>query len=421
MGHRNKGGWWTLTLFAANEIPSAVVTFVALIMFLQTDKGVAMSTLFASVMLLPWVAQPLMRRTMPGTGGGRLWLHAAEVSLTLTLTVFALTLGKWKTWMPAMLLWISWLSAWHDMLARRYYERRTGGNATEYQDTLRTLASQMATVLTYGLMIMVVGVFQIYFRQRAITYSWALGCYMLAGVYMCLTIINAMLLTSPGNRLMPYRRRQPLMRAGQVRQMAVLMLMLMPQGLMFYSRTIFLLASPRQGGLGCTLQEVGFAQGTIGVIAFLLGVTAGRAVQRRLGEERMKWPLTVCLGLSPAVYMAMTWLRPEGAVMLSVYTFLAQALFGLGLNSCRVYIEKISGERYGNTVNPLYIPVISLSILLPMAVSGFLLEKMTYGGFFMLDTLCAPAAWLVMAVMQHYRTGTSDTNNVCGTEAAESL
>jgi PAT family beta-lactamase induction signal transducer AmpG len=61
-------------------------------------------------------------------------------------------------------------------------------------------------------------------------------------------------------------------------------MMLLPQGLMFYSRTIFLLARPQYGGVGCTLQEIGFAQGTIGVIAFLLGVSMGRSMQYRYGE-----------------------------------------------------------------------------------------------------------------------------------------
>ena len=60
----------------------------------------------------------------------------------------------------------------------------------------------------------------------------------------------------------------------------------------------------------------------------------------------------------------------------------------------RKYIENISGERYQNVVNPLYIPVISLCLLLPMALSGFLLERMSYEHFFLMDALCAPIAWI---------------------------
>ena len=135
------------------------------------------------------------------------------------------------------------------------------------------------------------------------------------------------------------------------------------------------------------MQEVGFAHGTIGVIAFLAGVSAGRGMQHRYGEENLKWPLALCLGLSPAVYLLMTQCEPQGVWTLSAYTFMAQILFGMGLNACRRYIENISGERYRKTVNPLYIPVISLCILMPMALSGFMLEKMTFEEFFLADAV----------------------------------
>lgn len=392
----NEGGLWTITLFAANEIPSVVVTFVALIMFLQMSMGVALSTLFAAVLLLPWVAQPLMRRLLPGMEGNRWWLNLVEVMLAGTLVFFALTMKYGIWWTVAMLALASVLSAWHDLLARAYYRRRTQHAAEQYHKVLRATASQMATVLTYGLLIMAVGVLQIYFRQRSQTYSWALGCYLLAGAYMLLTLANMLLLRGTGNDPAGTRQQWPWQRSGWARQVAMLVLMLLPQGLMFYSRTIFLIARPQQGGLGCTLQEVGFAHGTIGVISFLAGVAFGRAMENRWGDARMQWPLALCLGLSPAVYLAMTQWRPENVWMLSAYTFAAQLFFGMGLNACRRYIENISGERYRNAVNPLYIPVISMCILLPMVLSGFMLEWLTYAQFFMLDALCALPMLLVI-------------------------
>lgn len=359
-----------------------------------------MSTLFAAILLLPWVAQPLMRKLLPGTEGGRLWLHMAEILLTAAMLIFALTIGNGKWWCMGMLTCISLLSAWHDLLARCYYKRCTTHAQEKYHTMLRTLSAQMATVLTYGLMIMAVGMLQIYFRQRAITYSWSLGCYILAGAYLLMTLMNLLLLRNPGNTPLPLPQQWPWNQKGWLWQTATLLMLLMPQGLMFFSRTIFLLTRVPQGGLGCTLQEIGFAQGTIGVIAFLLGVATGRTLQHKCGEKTMRWPLTFCLGLSPTVYLAMTHWEPEGLWMLSAYTFMAQLLFGLGLNACRKYIELISGERYQNAVNPLYIPIISLCILLPMSLSGFLLETMSYKQFFLIDALSAPLMWIFIAVMQ---------------------
>ena len=392
----NEGGFWTITLFAANEIPSAVVTFVALIMFLQMNIGVALSTLFAAILLLPWVAQPFMRRLLPGMGGDRWWLHLIEIILAGTMALFALTLRNGMWWTMLMLAWISTLSAWHDIMAKHYFMRRTMMAQETHHLVLRALSSQMATVLTYGLMIMAVGMLQIYFRQRSQTYSWALGYYILAGAYLLMTLMNMLLLRNAGNTEITTTRQWPWQQKRWKEHLIMLLLMLMPQGLMFYSRTVFLLAQPQEGGLGCTLQEVGFAHGTIGVIAFLTGVALGKGILNKWGENRTKWPLTICLGLSPAVYLTMTHCKPEGVWMLSEYTLMAQLLFGIGLNACRRYIENLSGERYRNSVNPLYIPAISLCIVLPMALSGFLLERLDFKLFFMLDTLCAPITWVAI-------------------------
>jgi PAT family beta-lactamase induction signal transducer AmpG len=211
-----------------------------------------------------------------------------------------------------------------------------------------------------------------------------------------MTLTNMLLLRNPDHTQMNVTRQWPWQQKRWKEQMIMLVLMLLPQGLMFYSRTVFLLTQPQLGGLGCTLQEVGFAHGTIGVIAFLAGVALGKSILNKWGENRTKWPLTICLGISPAVYLAMTQSKPEGVWVLSAYTFVAQLMFGIGLNACRRYIENISGERYRNSVNPLYIPAISLCIMLPMTLSGLLLERLGFANFFLLDTLCAPVTWLMI-------------------------
>lgn len=399
MYRRRKGGLWIFTLFVTNEIPSVVVTFVALVMFLQMGVGMGMATVYGAMLLLPWAVQPLMRSLLlrlRDCNAGRRWILVTECLMSMMLALFAMLMGGAPLRTLGMLMCISCLAAWHDIVARTYYGSLMGHMCGRWGDVVRTVSSQTATVLTYGLMLMAVGVLEIYFRQKAMWYSWVLCCYLLAGVYMVFALANMVLMKKADTPLLPsvphHRRRQWMMQSG------MLALLLLPQGLMFFSRTIFLLARPQQGGLGCTLQEVGFAQGTIGVIAFLLGVTVGQRMLYRWGAARTELPLTVCLGLSPLVYLVMTRWHPEGLTVLSVYTFLAQLLFGLGLNGCRCRIEYISGERYRNVVNPLYIPIISLCLLLPMAGSGFLAERLSFRGLFLLDALCAPAMWIAMAV-----------------------
>jgi PAT family beta-lactamase induction signal transducer AmpG len=171
-----------------------------------------------------------------------------------------------------------------------------------------------------------------------------------------------------------------------------LFFLLLPQALMFHTRVLFLLAPVSEGGLGCSLQWIGMAQGTVGIIAFSLGLGLGRRWERKTKVFSSIPFAHVTLLLSPFVYYAMTLWPPQTLPMLCVATFVAQFTFGLGLNACIPYIRAVSGERYSSTVNYIYIPAVALVMLLPMAISGGLAEYLGFRAFFTLDAFMAVPA-----------------------------
>lgn len=404
---------WILTLFAAEEIPSALVTFVALLIFLQLGVPVWQATLFAAILFLPWIFKSWARSYVGWAGHFKHWIHFVEILLAfgLVAVAFAVQNGKW--WTLGCLFVISILCSWHELLARKYYERILNISQQESYEPLKIVSSQMAVVLTYGLMLMLVGVLQIYFRQRNIAYSWSLGCYAMAGVFLLIALLHGLILertprerTLAGNsvagsfkaeiRVIERIRHRPMW----WRHILMLQMMLLPQGLMFLSRTIFLLDKSQNGGLGCTLQEIGFAQGTIGVIAFMLGISAGRWMLRKAPKDNaVQWAMYICLGLSPFLYLMMTITRPDSLFSLCMATMQAQFMFGFGLNACQRHVRYISGERYRTTVNLLYVPLISLCMFVPMALSGWMLTKMNYETFFLIDLATAPVAWILIKLL----------------------
>ena len=122
-----------------------------------------------------------------------------------------------------------------------------------------------------------------------------------------------------------------------------LFILLLPQALLFNTRVFFLLASTDEGGLGCSVQEVGFAQGTIGVLAFSLGVVLGRALMKKHGQRAMFWNTAVVLTFSPLSYWLMAREpQPDDLLLICCMTFFAQLCFGFGLNVCRPFITTVS-------------------------------------------------------------------------------
>ena len=86
----------------------------------------------------------------------------------------------------------------------------------------------------------------------------------------------------------------------------------------------------------------------------------------------------------------MTIRQPESLWQLCLCTMTAQLLFGFGLGVCRLPVSAISGARYRNTINMLQIPLVSAAMLMPMAISGWMVEQMGFSSYFLINLLCAP-------------------------------
>ena len=153
--------------------------------------------------------------------------------------------------------------------------------------------------------------------------------------------------------------------------------------------------------VGVTMQEIGFAQGTVGVIAFSIGIAIGRWLINRYTLPRLFWPMALSIVLSPFVYLGMTIYPPESLWQLCLCTLTAQLLFGLGLGVCRLPVSTISGTRYRNTINMLQIPLVSTALLVPMAISGLMVEQLGFGSYFLVNALSAPLCLIGVYLLRH--------------------
>ena len=413
-----KQGIWISTLFAAEEIPSAIVTFVALLMFLQIGASVTLSTTLAALLFLPCILKSFLRAWVRRAGHFRQMLLLTEglMCMALLALAFAFSQGIWYVFSALMVN--SLLVAWHELTSRMYYERMLYPPQQKYYTNLKIASAQLAVILTYGVLIIMVGNLEVFFRQ--IRHSWAMGCYMTAGAFMLFTLLHMLMLPSPRiedqyhNYSMSASLKAEVHVIERIRRqphwwvpVLCMFLMLIPQSLMFFARVHYLFDKAANGGLGCTIQEIGFAQGTVGVIAFTLGLTIGRSLMRWIPVEKLFWPLTLVLGLSPVVYLFMTIETPNDLVTLCVATFHAQLLFGLGLCICRVPLSMISGERYRNCANLLSVPLVATCMLLPMMASGWLVSWLGYHQFFLVNTLSAPICWILIKCLSLNTSSTS--------------
>ena len=412
---RTHNPWlWIPSLCATKEIPSVVVLFVALLMFLQFGASETMASIYSAMLFLPWVMKSFFYSKVRKAGSYKRQLHIAESLLFLSLMGIAVYISeaKVKEGVLFLLLFVlSLLCAWHELLSRIYYSRMLYPRQQQLFSNTKMLASQMVLVITYGVLIIVAGFFEVFFRsyQKA----WAMESSLVAGGFMLFAIMNVLVLQPP-RVYDPYRKeslagtvKNEMQVVARIRQkphifpvLLSLFFLLLPQALMFNTRVFFLLSPAEEGGLGCSIQDVGFAQGTIGVLAFSIGIAWGRAVMKKYGNHRFFfWSAAGVLTLSPLSYMLMAQ-HPQinNMLLLCCMTFFAQLCFGFGLNVCGLYVPYISGQRYRNTINFLYLPMVASLMILPMALSGWLCTVLGYSIFFLLCTGLAPVAWLFLVV-----------------------
>ncbi len=395
---------WIPSLFAAGEIPVTIITYVALLMFLQTGASPAWAAACCGCLFIPWMLKDHFRARLKKAGHFRRQIQFAELLMVLVLMGLALSFTHcgFKAWrLFACLLALSVVTAWHELASRMYYDSVLHLRERHLWSGVAMFFSQTAVVFTYGLVIMIVGALQVV--CRSISVAWAQGCYVVAGVFLLFTVYHIFSLERPkadGNmaRHAVAGEQETLATNSRLREphwklaISCLVLLMLPQSLMFFSRVVFLITPLSRGGLGCTIQDIAFAQGAVGVIGFSVGLVLGR----HLHKAKVFWPLAIALGLSPCVYALMVICPPPSLAALCVATFSAQFLFGFGIPVCDNFLMYISGGRYQRTINYIYIPMLSAAMFVPLALSGWLVSCLGFGLFFAIDALLAPVSWLVM-------------------------
>lgn len=403
---------WIPPLFVAEELPAVLVFYVAAILFVQLHMGYTATTLLSALLLLPWALRSFARAKVRKTAQYRLWLLVSQFCMFLSVGASAFAVNTSSPHRPyltvACLLAMSVSCAWHSLLSSMYYERMFYPREQRYHMPTRHAAGTAALVLTYGILIMLVGFLQIFFRH--IPRAWAMGLYLVAGGLLVCLVLNLLLLRSPrvyseheASTLADAVRRewsvfQRLVRrphSGMV--IATVCLLLLPQAFMFYPRVFFLLGNEAEGGLDCSLQDVGFAQGAIGVLAFSAGTVLGRYFMQHSSLQSLLLPLGVTLTLSPLFYLLMSLFpQRDNNFALCLMTGAAQFCFGLGLNVCRPFVRFFSADRYRGDLSLLTVPLVVVCMVVPVGLSGALVDWLGLRGFFVANALTVPLGCMVL-------------------------
>ena len=185
---RHNSPWiWIPALFATEAIASAMVTYVALLMFVQLGASFAKAALMAALLMLPSVLKlflgwkqkynPYLKSMLIGVN---LLLFAA---FCLTAFVVDYVFSNIFVVFSATFL-LALINAVNEKYIAVYHNNVLDKRAQSLLENYKFVATQVAFILTYGILIIFVGFHEIFFRN--IHLAWSMEFFIVAGVILIL-------------------------------------------------------------------------------------------------------------------------------------------------------------------------------------------------------------------------------------------
>ena len=403
--------WWIPTLYIGEGLPNVVVMAVAVVMYTQMGLSDTEIALYTSWLGLPWVIKPLWSPFVDLYKTKRWWVLLMQVLLGSSLAGVAFTLNTPMWFQGTMFFFflMAFSSATHDIAADGYYMLELNSHQQAWFVGIRNTFYRLAVIFGNGVLVPVAGVLQVYFRED-IAFTWSLVFYGLAALFIGLWLWHRFIMPRPADDRAGEGSAQEVWKGIQATfvtffrklppretlfAMLFLLLYRFPEAMLTKMSATFLIRPNSEGGLGLSLQEMGLANGTVGLIGLLLGGIVGGWLASRDGLKRWWWWMVCAITLPDLVYVYLSYALPENLLLISSCLFVEQFGYGLGFTALTLYMLFYSQGEFKTSHYAICTGLSYLGLMLPGMVSGWLKDAVGYNTFF----ICVMAFCLITFVV----------------------
>ena len=404
---------WIPTLYFAQGLPYVAVMTISVIMYKRLDISNAELAFYTGWLNLPWVIKPLWSPFIDLIKTKRWWTTIMQLFIGAGLAGIAFTVPTEHFFQ--LTLAIFWLmafsSATHDIAADGFYMLGLDSHQQALFVGIRSTFYRIATIAGQGLLIMLAG----YLERTTgnIPYAWSITFMVLAGLFLALWLYHQVVLPRPNsdrparevsaNTLMKeffatfasfFQKKQAVI--------AILFMLLyrLPEAQLAKMCIPFLVDPVSEGGLGLTTEEIGFVQGTVGIIGLTLGGILGGIVVSRGGLKRWLWPMVWAISLPDIVYVYLSYIQPESLLLVNLCVFIEQFGYGFGFTAYMLYLIYFADGEHKTAHYAICTAFMALGMMIPGMVAGWLQEVMGYQLFFIWIMVCTLATFGVTALLK---------------------
>jgi len=404
---------WIPTLYFAQGLPYVAVTIISLVMYKRLGISNTELAFYTGWLNLPWVIKPLWSPFIDLIKTKRRWIVTMQMLIGAGLAGIAFTIPTDHFFQLTLaLFWLlAFSSATHDIAADGFYMLALDSHEQALFVGIRSTFYRIATIAGQGLLIMLAG------RLETVTgnipYSWSITFFLLAGIFLAVWLYHRFILPHPAAD----HPAKEVSSSGLMKEffttfttffqkkhaavaIAFMLLYRLPEAQLAKMGIPFLLDPVEKGGLGLTTEEVGFVQGTVGIIGLTLGGILGGIAVAQGGLKRWLWPMVWAISLPDFVYVYLSHVQPDSLLLVNICIFIEQFGYGFGFTAYMLYLIYFANGEHKTAHYAICTAFMALGMMIPGMAAGWLQEHLGYNHFFIWIMICCIATFGVTALLK---------------------
>ncbi len=404
-----QNGWlWVPSLYLAEGIPYVLAMSVSTIMYQNLGISNADIALYTSLLYLPWVIKPFWSPFVDNIKTKRFWVVVMQSTIFIGLIGIALSLNSSSFFLLTLVFFyiIAFSSATHDIAADGFYMLALNQHDQSLFVGIRSTFYRLAMIFCQGGLVILAGYFQKEYDD--FSFAWVLTISITALTFIGFTIYHKIILPFPASDEIRIKKNISEIKISFVdtfisflkkKQVIIfivfILLYRLGEGQLAKIAPLFLLGPKSAGGLALDNEAVGFAYGTVGIIALMLGGILGGFLCAKKGLKFWIWWMLIAINLPDLVYVYLSIVKPENIFIINAMIAIEQFGYGFGFTAFMMVLIYISDGKYKTAHYAIATGIMALGMMVPGMISGIIQESIGYQNFFIWVCISTVPAFII--------------------------
>jgi MFS transporter, PAT family, beta-lactamase induction signal transducer AmpG len=409
---------WVTTLFLAEGLPYFVITNVAVLMYIDLGLTRTQIALVTSTVAMPWALKPLWSPFLEMLTTKKPFVVLTQLTAGVAFACLALCIpldnlrvqeGAHVRYTLALLWLLAFNAATHDIAADGLYIAALDEDRQARFVGLVGASFQIGRILAQGALVWLAGTIA---RKLGPVHAWMVVMGLVGVIMTLLGLYHAVRLPAGGEGGRPrtkslaraYATFFDVLRAFLHKRkilwaLAFVLLYRTAEGQLSRIVPLFLREPRARGGLGLDLEWVGALQ-LPSALAYVAGSIIGGMFVARRSSRTALLPLCLLSNAPILVYPLLAWTQTANRWLIGGALGFESFAYGFGSLGVMLFmLQQIAPGRYQMAHYAFATSFMSLGLLLPGLLGGWLCDLLGFTGFFVWVTASTlPSVYVVLRV-----------------------